>query len=95
MSNRDQFKWETPIAHLVSRTPDFTADGDSSLDSAGGFYLFLKFWWYLDWPEDITARSIREIKKDKSGKLISINMLEYATIILNIAVSLVAIENLK
>eukprot|EP00957_Ditylum_brightwellii_P090084 6860769-Ditylum_brightwellii.AAC.1 len=75
MSNRDQFKWETPIAHLVHRTPDFTADGDSSLVAAGGFSLSLKLWWYLDWSEDIKARSIREIKKDKSGKLISINVL--------------------
>eukprot|EP00957_Ditylum_brightwellii_P080601 6130149-Ditylum_brightwellii.AAC.1 len=69
MGNRDQFKWETPIVHLVPRTPDFTADGDSSLDAAGGFSLFLKLWWHLDWPEDIKARNIRETKKDKSGKL--------------------------
>eukprot|EP00957_Ditylum_brightwellii_P061552 4671142-Ditylum_brightwellii.AAC.1 len=95
MSNRDQFKWETSISHLVHRTPDFTADGDSSLYVAGGFSLFLKFWWYLDWPEDIKARNIREIKKDKSGRLISINVLEYANILLNFAASLVAIENLK
>eukprot|EP00957_Ditylum_brightwellii_P148135 11278086-Ditylum_brightwellii.AAC.1 len=27
MSNRDQFRWETPIEHLLPRTPDFTADG--------------------------------------------------------------------
>eukprot|EP00957_Ditylum_brightwellii_P070267 5337855-Ditylum_brightwellii.AAC.1 len=39
MSNRDQFKWETPIAHLVPRTPDFTADGDLSLDAAGAFLV--------------------------------------------------------
>eukprot|EP00957_Ditylum_brightwellii_P050317 3815904-Ditylum_brightwellii.AAC.1 len=40
-------------------------------------------------------RNIREIKKDKSGKLISINVLKYTTILLNFAASLVAIENLK
>eukprot|EP00957_Ditylum_brightwellii_P108508 8276532-Ditylum_brightwellii.AAC.1 len=48
MSNRNQFKWETPIAHLVPRIPQFNADGDSSLDGVGDFSLYLKFWWYLD-----------------------------------------------
>eukprot|EP00957_Ditylum_brightwellii_P154132 11729881-Ditylum_brightwellii.AAC.1 len=29
------YKWETPIALLIPRDPDFTADGDSSLIPAG------------------------------------------------------------
>ena len=81
MSNGDQFKQETPIAHSVPRTPDFTTDGDSSLHAAGGFSLSLKFQWYLDWPEHIKARNIKEIKKDNSGKLISIILYHYSFIL--------------
>ena len=48
-----EFKWENPIAHLVPRTPDFTAWGDSSLEAAGGVSTDLKFFWHLLWPEEI------------------------------------------
>eukprot|EP00957_Ditylum_brightwellii_P209216 15360845-Ditylum_brightwellii.AAC.2 len=35
------------------------------------------------------------MKKDKSGKLIFVNVLEYATILLNFGASLAVIENLR
>jgi len=92
---KSDYQWETPIAFLIPRDPDFTADGDSSLIAAGGYSLHLKFWWHLEWPKEVQARNIREIKRDKKGKLISINILEYITVILNYAASIVAINNLK
>ncbi len=36
-------KWETPIAHLIPRTPFTTTIGDSSLEGAGGFSIKLGF----------------------------------------------------
>eukprot|EP00957_Ditylum_brightwellii_P192432 14650623-Ditylum_brightwellii.AAC.1 len=69
---KSDYKWETPIASLIPRDPDFTSDGDSSLTAAGGYSLQLKFWLHLEWPDDIQASSIREMKRDKKGKLISI-----------------------
>jgi hypothetical protein len=85
----------TPIAHMVPRDPDYGSDGDSSLTAAGGFSIGLRFWWHLIWPAEIQARNIREMKRDKDGKLISINMLEYATVLMNYAASTVAIQELE
>ena len=39
--------WSTPIAHLINRTPDFQAWGDSSLDAGGGFLVDLGFFLVL------------------------------------------------
>eukprot|EP00957_Ditylum_brightwellii_P159307 12126368-Ditylum_brightwellii.AAC.1 len=45
---KSTYQWETPIAFLIPREPDFTSDGDSSLTAAGGYSLQLKFWWHLE-----------------------------------------------
>ena len=47
----------------------------------------MKFWWWHDWSEKIKNRTLRFIKDGKSGKLININVLEYATVIIKYAVS--------
>ena len=41
------YKWSSPIAHLVNRTPEFYAAGDACLTGAGGFSRNAKFWWFL------------------------------------------------
>eukprot|EP00957_Ditylum_brightwellii_P145903 11110472-Ditylum_brightwellii.AAC.1 len=45
---KSDYKWETPIAFLIPRDPDFTLDGESSIIAAGGNSLQLKFWWHLE-----------------------------------------------
>ena len=75
----------TPIAHLVSRDPTAQGCGDSSLDAAGGFSLECRFWWYLEWSPEIRQRTIRFRHNNADGKLISINVLEYASVIINFA----------
>ena len=75
----------SPIAHLIPGIENGNAFGDSSLDSAGGWSIPMKFWWWYDWPEDIRKRTLRYVKDGKSGKLIDINALEYATILINYA----------
>lgn len=75
----------TPIAHLVPRDPSGKAYGDSSLDAAGGWSTDCKFWWYLEWSEEIRLRTLRFHQTFSDGKLISINVLEYASVIINYA----------
>ena len=43
----------TPIAHLVQRDPRAIAWSNSCLYAAGGFSIAMKFWWYIEWPEEI------------------------------------------
>ena len=69
----------TPISHLIPRVPIATSFGDSSLDAAGGFCPELGFWWYIEWPPEVRARTLRFVKNNKRGDLIDINILEYAT----------------
>ena len=84
-------KWEIPIAHIIPHDPTFQAWGDSSLFTAGGLSFDLKIWWYMEWPEEIQQRNIKHFKVKycdyKTGKLISINLLEFAVIIINYAIS--------
>eukprot|EP00978_Attheya_sp_CCMP212_P034780 scaffold147657_cov25-Attheya_sp.AAC.1 len=92
----DKFEWSSPIAHLLERLADYAAWGDSSLYAAGGFSLDLKFWWQIVWPQSIQDRNITTIKirDPKTGETISINALEYATVIINYAAaSQVVAEN--
>ena len=77
----------TPIAHLVKATPNGIAAGDSCLDAMGGYSIDMKFWWYHEWPVDIRVRTLRVVKDNKKGNLITINALEYATILVNYAAS--------
>lgn len=83
-----------PIAHLVDRVEDCIAHGDSSLDAAGGFSIECRFWWYHEWGDEVRRHTLKFIKNNKDGKLISINVLEYASVIINYAaVSLYFKEN--
>jgi hypothetical protein len=65
-----------PIAYLIP--PIGTARSDSSLAAAGGCCPEAKFWWYLEWPDPIQARTLRHIKTRRDPSLVSINSLEYA-----------------
>ncbi len=51
-------EWETPIAHLIPRTPFATTIGDSSLEGAGGFSVTLVFWWHIRFPDEVVRRTL-------------------------------------
>jgi hypothetical protein len=72
-----------PIGHIVPRDPSGTAWSDSSLLAAGGYSVDMKFWWYIEWPEEVQRQTLKYIKNNKDQKLISINVLEYAGVIIN------------
>ena len=85
--------FETPIAFLIPRTPAAELYGDSSLYSCGGYSTKLQYWWYLSFPKYIQEHTLLYIKNDDDGSLISINCLEYVTIIINYCASVCAFSN--
>jgi hypothetical protein len=84
--------FKTPIAFLIPRTPTALAFGDSSLLACGGYSTEFKFWWHLAFPQEIVEKTLLHIKSKQDNRLISINVLEYVTVILNYCGSLVALN---
>ncbi len=80
--------WETPIAHIITRTPTFTSFGDSCLEGAGGYSIMLGFRWHIPFPEAVKQRTLLHKQDNKDGLLILINVLEFATVIINYCATL-------
>ena len=80
--------WESPIAHVIPRMPTFTTFGDSCLKGAGGYSLSLGFWWHLPFPEEVKLRTLLHKRDKADGLLISINVLEFVTVIINYCAAL-------
>ena len=80
--------WETPIAHIIPRMPTFTAFGDSCLEGAGGYSIPLGYWWHIPFPEEVKRRTLIHKKDNSDGLLISINVLEFVTVIVNYCAAL-------
>ena len=76
---------KTPIAHLVRRDPSAKAWSDSSLRAAGGYSTDLNFWWHIVWPPQVAQYTLVYVKTNKDGTLVSINVLEYAALLVNYA----------
>jgi hypothetical protein len=49
----------------------------------------MKFWWHLDFPAEIISRTMLHIPSKKDERFVSINCLEYITIIINYCAALV------
>ena len=79
--------FDRPISHCIARAPSGRAGGDSSLLAAGGYSIDMGFWWHIEWLEEIRRITLRYIRNNKDGNLISINVLEYATVIINYVAS--------
>ncbi len=92
LSEDSGIKFETPIAFLIPRMPTGLAFGDSSLTGCGGYSTNFKFWWHLAFPKKILERTLLSIRSKNDPTLISINALEYATVIINYCASLVALK---
>ena len=63
--------------------PTFTTFGDSCLKGAGGYSLSLGFWWHLPFPEEVKLRIFLHKRDNADGLLITINVLEFVTVIIN------------
>ena len=75
--------WEAPLAYLIKKTPFATAYGDACLDAAGGFCVELKFWWHLKFPDSVVRCTLKYLKDNSNQNLISINVLEFLTVIID------------
>ena len=80
--------WETPISFLIERTPFASSYGDACLDAAGGYSIDLKFWWHIKFPLEVVFRTLKYLPDNKSGKLISINVLEFVVVIIDYCAAL-------
>ncbi len=58
---------ESPIAHIILRTPRFTTFGDSCLKGAGGYSLSLGFWWHLPFSEEVKLRMLLHKQDNTDG----------------------------
>jgi hypothetical protein len=85
-------KFETLIAHLIPRVPTALIKGNSLLVACGGYSINLKFWWHLSFPKDIGERTLLHLKNNSDEMFISINCLEYVTIIINYCAALVVFD---
>jgi len=89
LSQPDKYNLSTPIAHVVSREPDFITYSDACLEAAGGFSKDLKFWWNVEWPPSIKSLTLKNLRVERrcklSNKLVSINLLEFLTEIISYA----------
>jgi len=82
--------FEVPIAFIIPRTPTASLFGDSSLISCGGYSTDLRFWWFIPFPDEIVARTLLHLKNNDDQSFISINVLEYVTVIINYCGALTA-----
>ena len=80
--------WSSPLAHVVFRTPIGIPFGDACLTGCGGYCTELKFWWHIELPPDIVNRTLRYLANDSANNLISINALEFVTVILSYCAAL-------
>jgi hypothetical protein len=80
--------WESLIAHIIPRMQTFITFGDSCLEGAGGYSLSLGFWWYLPFPEEVKLCTLLHKRDNTDGLLISINVLEFVTVIINYCAAL-------
>jgi hypothetical protein len=72
--------------------PTFTSFKDSCLEGAGGYSALLGYWWHIPFPDEVKKRNLLHKKDNKDGRLISINVLEFVTIIINYCMSLHAVR---
>jgi hypothetical protein len=79
------------MAHLIKREHDYETFQDSCLKGAGGFSPPFRFWWIVEWHEQVVLRT--KLPRNSIHR-ISINLLEYAAIIIGLAGSIVAWEML-
>jgi hypothetical protein len=45
----------------------------------------MRFWWYIKWPQEVESKTLRYVRSNKNGDLVSINVLEYAAMLITYA----------
>jgi hypothetical protein len=68
--------------------PTFITFGDSCLEETKRYSLSLGYWWHLPFPEEVKLCMLLHKQDKADGRLISINVLEFVTIIINYCAAL-------
>lgn len=84
-------EFKSPIGHIIPRTPIGKTFGDSSLKGCGGYSIELGIWWHLEFPETVIHRTLLFRNHNEDEMLISINCLEFVTVIINYCAALVTL----
>jgi hypothetical protein len=62
--------------------------GDSLLEGAGRFSITLGFWWHIHFPDEVVHRTLQFKISNNGGMFVSINVLEFVTVIINYCATL-------
>jgi hypothetical protein len=62
--------------------------GNSCLEGAGGYSIELGFWWHINFPKEVKQLTLLFKSDNKDGTLMSINVQEFVTVIINYCASL-------
>ena len=90
LADNSGISFEVPIGFIIPRTPTASLFGDSSLRACGGYSTTLRVWWYIPFPDEIVHRTLLHMKNNENETFISINCLEYVTIIINYCAAIYA-----
>ena len=82
----NNIRLSTPLAHIVRRDFKWVQAADACKQSGGGWSVDLLFWWHLVFPDLVIERAC--LPNNKSGLLISINVLEMVCVIVNMAAAI-------
>ena len=85
---KSKIVWETTIVHIIPWMPTFTSFGDCCLKGTRGYSISLGFWWHIPFPDAVKQRTLSHKQDNKDGLLISINFLEFVTVIINYCATL-------
>ena len=85
------------IFHLIDRHPGFTVFGDACLEAYGCFSYKSQFWWRLEFSQEIKYPALKQytvLTRNKlTDKLVSRNILEFITEIVNCSVIFVVLSH--
>jgi hypothetical protein len=90
LNNDSGINFKMPIAFIIPIMPTASLFGDSSLLSCRGYSIQLRIWCILPFPEEVVSRTLLHLKNNKDQMFISINCLEFITIIINYCAVLTA-----
>ena len=81
------------IGHIVPRDPSWIMAADSCKRMGGGWSVDLKFFWHLPYKLDVIKRI--HLPNNKSGLLISINVLEMLCVVINMCAAIFVCDHDK
>ena len=81
----------TPISHIIPRYYTWAQAADTCKRAGGGWSTDLLFWWHIIFPLEIFRRAC--LPNNKSGLLVSINVLEMVCVIGNLTAAIVACDH--